>query len=201
MRIMSENWWAPVVRGIIAIAFGITAAMLPGAALTAFVYLFGVYALVDGITSIAALASGTVRGNDWWILMFGAAAGVFTGLVAFFVPGVTALALLFLIAARAVITGVAELMAAYELRNRVPGVGMLAAGGLLSVVAGMAMFIFPAAGALAVAWLIGGYAIAFGILAIVLGVTLRSQRDRLPSLRHTMAPTIEERELEPTQRR
>jgi uncharacterized membrane protein HdeD (DUF308 family) len=95
--------------------------------------------------------------------------------IAFLYPGLTALALIFLIAAWALITGVFEIVAAYRLRRVIAGEWMLALSGVLSLLFGVLVFAFPAAGAVGIAWLMGVYAAAAGLLLISLGVQLRTR--------------------------
>lgn len=100
--------------------------------------------------------------------------GIAVGIIAFAWPGITALALLYLIAFWAIFTGVLEVIAAFRLRHEVEGEWLLAISGVLSVLFGLALIVRPATGALAVIWLIGAYSIAYGVLMIALGFRMRS---------------------------
>src|SRR6266542_6762541 len=114
---MARNWWVLALRGLAGVIFGLLAFMWPGLTLVALVALFGAYALVDGIFAVVA-AIKSARGNeDWWVVLLEGLAGIAAGLVTFFWPGITALALLYLIAAWAIVTGSFEIMAAVRLRK------------------------------------------------------------------------------------
>jgi uncharacterized membrane protein HdeD (DUF308 family) len=187
-----------VLRGGFAIAFGLAVFKMPGVALVTFIYLFGAYAMADGIAALAALVTG--RHTDaWWSLAIGGVAGIIAGLLTFAMPGMTTLGLLAMIAARAFVTGLVEIVAAVQLRHEIHEVWVLAVAGALSIGAAVAMAVVPSIGALALSWLIGTYAIMFGAVAIAFGITMKQQPELMPAtprLRHTMAPPIEERELE-----
>jgi len=172
--VYTSSWWALVLRGLAAIAFGVLAFVWPQITLTALVFLWGAYALVDGAFAIAAGVKSHGDNKRWWVLLLEGILGVAAGLVAFLVPGITALALLILIAAWAMVTGAFEIAAAIQLRKYIKGEWLLALAGVASVLFALALLFNPAAGALAVVWLIGAYSIVFGVLLIVLGVRLHS---------------------------
>ena len=172
--VYTSSWWALVLRGLAAIAFGVLAFVWPQITLTALVFLWGAYALVDGAFAIAAGVKSHGDNKRWWVLLLEGILGVAAGLVAFLVPGITALALLILIAAWAMVTGAFEIAAAIQLRKYIKGEWLLALAGVASVLFALALLFNPAAGALALVWLIGAYSIVFGVLLIVLGVRLHS---------------------------
>jgi uncharacterized membrane protein HdeD (DUF308 family) len=167
-------WWAFVVRGIAAVLFGILTFVLPAMALLTLVFLFGAYALVEGAFNIAAAVQRSEpRRQPTWVLVLEGCVSVLAGLLAFFLPGVTALSLLLLIAAWSIVTGVLEIAAAIRLRRQIKGEWLLGLSGALSVAFGVLMMAFPGAGALAVVLWIGAYAIVFGAVLIALGVKVR----------------------------
>lgn len=172
--VYTSSWWALVLRGLVAIAFGVLAFVWPQITLTALVFLWGAYALVDGAFAIAAGVKSHGDNKRWWVLLLEGILGVAAGLVAFLVPGITALALLVLIAAWAMLTGGFEIAAAIQLRKHIKGEWLLALAGVASVLFALALLFNPAAGALALVWLIGAYSIVFGVLLIVLGVRLHN---------------------------
>jgi uncharacterized membrane protein HdeD (DUF308 family) len=174
----TRNWWALALRGAAAILFGLLAFLWPDLTLAALVLLFGAYALWDGVF---ALFSGIrQRGKDqrWWVMVIRGLVGIAAGILTFLWPEMTALALVYFIASWAVVTGVLEIVTAIELRKEIQGEWLLVFSGVLSVIVGVAMIFLPGAGALALVWLIASYAIALGILMLVLAFRLRSLRSK-----------------------
>lgn len=174
LAVYTRSWWSLVLRGIAAILFGILAFVWPAITLTALVFLWGAYALVDGVFAIAAGVKTYGENRRWWVLLLEGVLSVIAGVVAFVIPGITALVLLMLIAAWAIVTGVFEIAAAIQLRKEIKGEWLLALAGIASILFGVVLFINPGPGAIALVWLIGAYAIVFGILLIALGFRLRS---------------------------
>src|SRR3954451_6311570 len=178
---LSRYWWVVVLRGIAAILFGVLALMWPGPTVFALVLLFGAYALVDGVFTLASALGRNRDGTRSWLIVQGIA-GILMGILTFVWPGATALVLLWLIAAWALITGVLQVVAAARLRREMRHEWLLALSGVLSVVFGILLIVWPAAGALAVVTLIGAYAIVFGIALVALGVRLpRNRPDTRPA--------------------
>jgi uncharacterized membrane protein HdeD (DUF308 family) len=172
--VFTSSWWALVLRGLAAILFGVLAFVWPHITLTALVFLFGVFALVDGVLAIVAGIRSHPEYKRWWVLFVEGIVSVIVGVLAFVMPGITALALLILIGAWAIVTGAFEMGAAIQLRKYITGEWLLALAGIASVLFGFALLINPSVGALAVVWLIGAYAIVFGLLLMTLGFKLRS---------------------------
>lgn len=170
----AKNWWVLLIRGILAVLFAVMAFTLPGLTLVTLVLLYGVYALADGLT---ALWVGG-RARAWWFALLGIL-GVIAGVFTFIYPGITAIALLYLIAVWAVVRGVFEIVTAIQLRKEISNEWMLIIAGILSVLFGGALVANPAAGALAVVWIIGSYAFIFGLMIIVLAFRLRGLPGRL----------------------
>jgi uncharacterized membrane protein HdeD (DUF308 family) len=173
LTLLARNWWMVALRGLAAVLFGIAAIVWPAITLTVLVFLFGAYALVDGVfTAISAFRCREECGQ-WWLLLVEGLIGVVLGVLAFVWPGMTALALLYLIAVSAIVTGVIEIVAAIVLRREMEGEWLLILGGIISAIAGVLMVIWPGAGALAVLWIIATNAILFGGLLIALAFRLR----------------------------
>jgi len=171
-REITSYWWAVALRGLVAVLFAIAAFVWPQITLTALVLLFGIYALVDGFFNLV-YAFGSDTQLRWLVAVEGLA-GIAVGIIALVWPGTAALALLYLIAAWAVVTGVLEIVAAIQLRQVIENEWLLGLGGLASVAFGVILALQPSAGALAMIWLIGAYALVFGVLLIALGFRLRS---------------------------
>ncbi|MGO9996105.1 MAG: HdeD family acid-resistance protein [Steroidobacteraceae bacterium] len=172
--ILSRNWWLMLLRGIVAIGFGILIFAKPQISLQALVYLFGAYALVEGILGLWVAVQASKDIESWWVLLLWGLLGIAVGILAFVKPGTTALALLFYIAIWAIATGVLEIVAAVRLRQLIKDEWLLILAGLASLAFGVALIVQPEAGALAVLWLIGAYAIAFGLLIVIFAFKIRS---------------------------
>jgi len=172
-RILFRNWWLLLLRGIAAIAFGVLAWAMPQVSIAALVLLFGAYALVDGVLAVATAIAGTGDREQRWLVGLWGLVGIGAGIITFIAPDVTALALLFYIAIWAIATGVLEIAAAIRLRKEIEGEWILGLAGLASVAFGVALVAKPGPGALAVVWLIATYAVAFGILLIILAFKAR----------------------------
>jgi uncharacterized membrane protein HdeD (DUF308 family) len=163
-----------VLRGICAILFGVLAFLLPGITLASLVLLFGAYALVNGVLSIV-MAVGAPKGSPGraTTAILGVL-GVATGILTFFYPGVTALSLVLLIAWWAILTGAFEIAAAIRFRRILKREWVLVVSGLLSILFGILLIARPGAGALSLIWLIGGYAIVFGVLLLTSAFYLKN---------------------------
>ena len=175
---LAHNWWTYVLRGVAAIIFGLLAYFWPAITFAVLVLFFGAYALWDGV--FALINAFRTGGDRRWALILEGIAGIAAGLITFFWTGAASLALLLVIGAWAIVTGIFEIVAAIRLRKEIEGEWLLLLSGVVSVLFGIAVAIWPAAGLVAVTWMIGAYAIIFGVLLIVLGFRLRTiRRDRL----------------------
>ncbi|EXG82160.1 HdeD family acid-resistance protein [Cryptosporangium arvum] len=184
LETLSRQWWAVALRGVAAVLFGVLALVWPEITVFALVIAFGAYALVDGVfTLITAFGDQTgersgdrdgrrTPGRRAWLLARGIA-GVLAGVIALIWPGITALALLWVIAVWAVVTGLLEIVAAFHLRKEMRREWLLALSGALSVLFGVLLIVWPTAGVLTLVVLIGVAAIAFGVTLLMLGLRLR----------------------------
>ena len=177
LRELAENWWLLLLRGIAAIAFGLLAFLWPGLTLLTLVLMWGIYAIADGILALwAAVASkGGEIAPRWWLAVVGIA-GILAGALTFVWPGMTALVLLMFIASWAIVIGVLQIWGAIRLRKEIEGEWLLGLSGVLSVAFGVIMFVQPGAGALALVWLIGWFAILAGCVYIALAFQLKKHK-------------------------
>jgi uncharacterized membrane protein HdeD (DUF308 family) len=163
-----------LVRGVIAILFGVLALVLsPGITLTFLVYLFGAYALISGVAAVATALRYT-KEEGWALLLVEGILGILAGAVAFVWPGITAFVFLFLVAAWAIVTGIMEIVAAFVLPLGAGREWLLGLAGVASIIFGALIVYRPVAGLVALVWLIGIYALVFGILFIVTYFQTRS---------------------------
>lgn len=173
IRIVSRFWWVYALRGIFAILFGIAALFWPGLALTVLVLLFSAYVLVQGIFLLIAAFGAKEITPNWRVVLLEGIISVLIGIIAFAWPDITAMALLAIIAIWAFISGIVEIYAAVQLRKAIEGEWILGLAGILSIIFAIILIVYPAAGALAVLWIIGFYAILFGILTLYLAFKIR----------------------------
>ena len=178
LSILQENWWAIALRGLLGILIGIVAFVLPLPTMVALVWLFGAYAILDGLFNLVTVwRKGRTR--PWWAMALEGVLGLGAGIGSFIWPGITALALVYLIAAWALVTGVLEIVAAIRLRKEIEGEWLLALSGIFSIALGVLFAMAPDAGALALVWFWGAYTAAFGALLIWLSFRLRAGHEAL----------------------
>jgi len=166
-----RDWWLIAIRGIAAILFGLAAFVWPGLTLELLVLLFAIYVLVDGVVSIVAFLR---RPRQSPSMLVGGIVSIVAGVVAIIFPGLAALSVVILIAAWAILTGVAEILLTFRLHERLTVELLWVLAGLASIVFGIVLIVFPAAGALALIWFIGAYALFIGVLLVILGFSLRA---------------------------
>ena len=167
---MAQSWWVYALRGVAAILFGVLAFISPGTTILALVIVFGIYAIIDGV--LAVIAAFRIRKvvDQWWVVLLEGLAGILVGIIALVYPNVAAGALLLLIAFWAVFTGLMEIIAAIRLRREINNEWSLILSGILSVILGIILLVFPSVGAVALIWAIGLYAIFFGCVDAVFGL-------------------------------
>ena len=170
---LSHYWWITLFRGVLWILFGIFMFVQPGISILALTLTFGAFALVDGIVSVASAIGGRETNDSWWILLIRGLAAFCVGLLTFFTPQMTAVALLVWIAVWAVATGLLEIMAAVRLRKEIQDEFGLALAGLVSVAFGVFLLVRPGVGALAVVWAIAVYALTFGMVLVSMAFETR----------------------------
>jgi len=170
---LAKNWWMLLLRGVAAIIFGVLAFAWPGMTLLTLIMFYGAFALFDGVMAIIAAITGGAAASRWWLAAVGLL-GIGTGLLMFMMPGLTALVLLYFIAGWAIATGALQIIGAIRLRKEIDGEWYLILGGALSVLFGVGVMMAPGAGALALLWVIGIYAVIMGVTLIGLAFRLKT---------------------------
>jgi uncharacterized membrane protein HdeD (DUF308 family) len=171
--LLKNTWWMLLLRGALAILFGLMALVWTGVTLEALILLFGAYALIDGISTGATAVSNRHIDKLWWLFLLAGVVGALVGVLTFVLPTVTAVVLVYLIAARFLVVGGLEIAAAIALRREISGEWFLILNGILAVLLAIVLFMAPGAGALALVQLIGVFALLIGILLLVLAFTAR----------------------------
>jgi uncharacterized membrane protein HdeD (DUF308 family) len=170
---VGRHWWLLALRGVLAIIFGILAFTWPGETLLVLIAFFGAYMFIDGIVALVAAIRFRHEREQWPSLLLEGVIGIIIGVVTFFLPGITALAWAFLVAAWALVTGVLEIITAFRLRTIIRDEILFIIAGILSILFGIVMAALPRQGLLALIWVIAAYAIVFGILLIALSFRVR----------------------------
>jgi uncharacterized membrane protein HdeD (DUF308 family) len=174
-QVVLQNWWMMALRGVLAIIFGLVALFFPGIALLAFITVFAVYAIIDGIIAVVEAIRERATANRWWWVLIEGILSILAGIFAIVYPGVTALVLLYIVAAWAILTGIMEIVTAVTLREYLSREWALIIAGALSIVFGIILFVRPGLGLLSILWLVGVYSIIFGVLFIVRAFQFRSR--------------------------
>jgi uncharacterized membrane protein HdeD (DUF308 family) len=171
---LRTHWWIPLLRGIVAIVFGLVLLLIPITAVFTLVILFGAFALVDGVLAIVqALRFAHPDSGRWWLMLLQGLAGIAFGVLTFAYPGITAITLGLFIAAWAVVTGIFEIGAAFRLRRDVPNEIFLIVAGVLSVLLGLILFFFPVGALIGVVYFVAAYVIISGFALVALAFRLR----------------------------
>ena len=178
ISVLARNWWAFVIRGVLAVLFGIVAFLLPGATMLSLVLLFAVYAIADGIFAIASGVRAAQRHERWGLLILEGVVDIAVAIAAVTWPGLTVMVFVLLVAAWALLTGGLMLAAAFKV-DADHGRWWMVLGGATSILYGAALFIAPLIGALVLTWWIGAYALVFGIAMLVLAFRLRAKARHL----------------------
>jgi uncharacterized membrane protein HdeD (DUF308 family) len=170
-----RSWWVLALRGVIAVAFGVLALMLPGITLLSFVALFAAFAIIGGAVWAIGAVQNRKSDEHWWVMLLAGLLSIGAGIIALIHPTLTALVLVLLIGANALVTGVLDLVVAVRLRKIIRGEVLLVLSGIASIVFGAIVFMYPlGAGALALVWIIAIYAIFTGAMMLGLAVRVRA---------------------------
>ena len=174
-QVVLRNWWMVALRGVLAIIFGLFALFFPGITLLAFLFVFAAYAIIDGIVAVIVAIRERGSLSRWGWVLFEGILSILAGILVLFYPRISdPFYLLYIVAARAIVTGIMEIVAAFAIREFVSREWVLALAGILSVAFGILLFIYPSAGILSIVWLVGIYGIVFGVLFIIRAFQLRS---------------------------
>ena len=175
LRALAANWWLLLLRGLASIVLGVLAFAWPGFTLLTLTLVWGAYTLADGVLALGAAIMGGSMAPRWWLALAGIV-GILAGLVAILSPAFAATVLLVIVATWAILVGLLQIWGAIRLRKEIEGEWMLALSGLLALGFGVAILIQPDAGALALVWLIGAYALISGLSFVGLAMRLRRLR-------------------------
>ncbi len=177
---VSSHWWLFLVRGILALLLGLTMPFFPGAAIFAIAVLFGAYAFVDGIVAIVAATRMSHAEGKWpWLIAEGVV-GIAVGVITFFAPLATIVALAYVVGAWLIVSGLASLVTAMRMRGHLGGEILLIVVSVLSLFAGVIVFLTPAWGLVALVITVSVYAILTGLFFIGLAFRLRKLGGALP---------------------
>ena len=188
--LISRTWWVLALQGACALAFGILALLWPDITLLWLVALFAAYALIAGVMTVVGVVRNRRREEYWWLLLLLGLSSIAAGVIAVLHPDLTALVLVLLMGANALVNGVLHIALAIQLRKVIRGEWLMVAAGIVSIVFGILVFLFPGAGALALVWLISAYAILIGILLLAVALRARAlakasgRRPRREAVRH-----------------
>lgn len=177
-ELLMRSWWMLALRGTIAVVFGILALLWPGLTLLLLVAMFAAYAVLGGAVSVVAAVKNRKSDNGWWLILLLGLISIVAGVIAIFYPALTALALVLIMGANALITGVLDIAVGIRLRNAVRGAWLLFLAGIAAIVFGVFVFIAPGAGALALVWLVSFYAIFTGTVLIAFAFRARTWANR-----------------------
>ena len=170
---LARWWWTFILRGILAIAFGVLAFFAPRWGIAVLVGLFAAWVLIDGATNLVAGFRSRGKDRSWWLAILEGIVGIIAGVIALLFPVYAAEALVLIIGVWAIITGVLEIVAAIRLREQITGELWMGLAGVASILYGVVLFLFPGVGVFSLVWLIGGFAIVFGAFMVALGWRLR----------------------------
>jgi uncharacterized membrane protein HdeD (DUF308 family) len=167
-----RRWWAVILRGLIAIAFAVLAFTWPGVTVATLVLLFGIYASVDGISSLVAAVAGRDH-EDRWLLALEGVIGIWAGVLTLRAPGMTAALLVFFISIWAMATGFFRIIEAIRLRKQISGEIWLALSGVLSILFALMLMLRPVVGTLSIVSVLAAYVLLLGVSLVFLGIELK----------------------------
>jgi uncharacterized membrane protein HdeD (DUF308 family) len=182
MPMRESHWWTWAIRGLVAIVFGLLAFVSPGTTISSLVFVFGIYAILDGVFAFVEAMKRRKTDSRWWALLLESLVSLLLGAGAVLIPGLAAFAFVYMLGFWAIVTGLFEIVQAIRARDEIEGEGWLIIGGLLSVAFGVTLIVWPISGAITLVWLLGGYAIGFGIVMFIMAFNLRKGRPTTTAL-------------------
>lgn len=177
--VLAQHWWALVLRGLFAVVFGILTFVWPQITLEAFIIIFAVFAIINGIFTLSSAASYKAEDGRAWISMVQGLFSLIAGIVILFYPLMGELFLYFIIVGWAIVSGAFEITLGLKLNTGTTGKGFLIFSGTLSIIFGILLAVFPAEGIIAVLWLIATYAIILGVTMIILAFGLKKWQGKI----------------------
>src|ERR1700704_5453548 len=177
-ELLARSWWMLALQGSVAVLFGLLAVLWPGLTLLSLVALFAAYAIISGGVALYGAVTNRTMDKGWWLILLLGLVSVAAGVLAIFYPGVTALVLVLLMGANALVTGVLQIAVAIRLRKVVRNEWLLILAGIASIVFGAVVLVFPGAGALALVWLVSFYAVLSGVLLLSLAFRVKGWKGR-----------------------
>lgn len=171
---LAKHWWAILIRGIVAIIFAFLAFLATGFTLNLLIIFLGIYLLLDGLFSVIGSLMAAGHHKNWWILLLEGLISIIAGIFVFALPGVTLVILVYLVAIWAIITGIFEFLASLMASWAAPGKIFIGVSGVLSVILGIVIFIYPLFTITAAIWLIGIYALLIGLSLVFFSLKLKS---------------------------
>jgi uncharacterized membrane protein HdeD (DUF308 family) len=182
-KLMSRFWWVMLLRGVLAIVFGLLALTYPGMTLSYLVIFFAAYAFIDGVTSVLHAVSGRSENQSWWVLLLEGLLGIAIGVITFQAPEISALLLLLYIGLWVTSVGVVRIILAIRLRDEIEDEWWMILSGVVSVLFGLGLITRPAAGAIGLLAFIGIWSIIAGTFLVFFAIRLKTFGGNLEALK------------------
>ena len=173
LDLFARNWWIYVVRGALALIFGMYAWFMPGLAMKVLLMFFGIFVLLEGLFAIIGSIAGRKYSEVWWLVLMEGIAGLVLGLLTLTRPEFVATLIVIFVAAWAIWGGLFRIIAAVRLRKHIEGEWLLIFGGIVSMLFGLMLLKHTGAGIVAISWMIAFFASMFGVLLISFGIKVR----------------------------
>jgi uncharacterized membrane protein HdeD (DUF308 family) len=179
VRTLHQNWWLVLLQGVLSVVLGALALAMPGVTLGALILLWGLFALLNGVVDVFSAIGAAGSHRTWGWQLAGGLVGILVGLAILRWPGLSALFVLYLVAIWAIMMGIVRIVGAIADREALPHAWLVALAGVASVLYGIAMFAWPGVGLLTLVYLVGSYAIVYGVITCVIAFRLHSLPERM----------------------